>query len=123
MNTMRRASFPAGLLLLLTTPSILLACKCEMTFSACAEAAQSEVVFTGTVESIEPSFLDHWNPAQRSSLAALTEQTERLRADNSLSAIAKLKETYLNIFPDLPEEYRKQLTAAATAGDLVSAFY
>jgi hypothetical protein len=116
---MRCASF----LLLLLAPAPLLACKCEMTFSACAEAAQSEVVFIGTVESVEPSFLDHWNPAQRSSLAALNEETTRLRADKSAAGVARLKDTYLKVFPDLPDEYRSQLAAAATTDDLVSAFY
>ncbi|HXB73165.1 MAG TPA: carboxypeptidase regulatory-like domain-containing protein [Candidatus Acidoferrales bacterium] len=112
-----------GLLLLLMAPARLAACKCEMTFSACAEAAQTEVVFIGTVESVEPSFLDHWNPAQRSSLAALNEETTRLRADKSPAGVVKLKDTYLKVFPDLPEDYRKQLAAANTTDDLVSAFY
>jgi len=115
---MRRAS-----LLLLMAPAGLLACKCEMTFSACAEAAQSEVVFIGTVESVEPSFLDRWNPAQRASLAALNEETSRLRADRSPSGVARLKATYLKTFPDLPEEYRRQLAAGNTTDDLVSTFY
>src|SRR5271165_736732 len=100
---MRRGSLLL-LVLLVMTPARLLACKCEMTFSACAEAAQSEVVFIGTVEAVEPSFLDHWNPAQRSSLAALNEETTRLRADKSPSGVARLKETYLKLFPDLPDD-------------------
>ena len=74
VDTMRRTLLRFGLPLLLMAPARLSACKCEMTFSACAEAAQSEVVFIGTVESVEPSFLDHWNPAQRSSLAALNDE-------------------------------------------------
>ena len=116
---MRRTS----LLRLLMAPARLPACKCEMTFSACVEAARSEVVFIGTVESVEPGFLDRWNPAQRSSLAALNEETTRLRADKSAAGVARLKDTYLKVLPDLPAEYRKQLTAAATTDDLVAAFY
>jgi hypothetical protein len=113
----------ASLVLLLMAPAQLMACKCEMTFSACAEAAQSEVVFIGTVESVQPSFLDRWNPAQRSSLAALNEETARLRADKSPAGVARLKDTYFKVFPDLPDDYRKQLSAAQTTDDLVSAFY
>jgi hypothetical protein len=123
VDTMRRTLLRFGLPLLLMAPARLSACKCEMTFSACAEAAQSEVVFIGTVESVEPSFLDHWNPAQRSSLAALNEETERLRADKSPAGVVRLKDTYLKVFPDLPADYRKQLAAATTTDDLVSAFY
>src|SRR5450432_86708 len=123
MDTMRRALPLLGLLLWLMSPARLPACKCEITFSACAETAQSEVVVIGTVESVEPGFLDHWNPAQRSSLAALNEETIRLRADQSPAGVNRLKGTYLKVFPDLPEDYRRQLEAATTTGDLVSAFY
>ena len=120
---MRRASLLLLPPLLLALPPALLACKCEMTFSACAEAAQSEVVIIGTVESVEPAFLDHWNPAQRSSLAALSEETARLRADRSPAGVAKLRDTYLKIFPDLPADYRQRLTSARTTDELVSVFY
>ena len=43
---------------LLASPAM--ACKCLASYPVCNEAAQSNVVFIGTVESIEPGFLDPW---------------------------------------------------------------
>jgi hypothetical protein len=92
------------------------ACKCQMNFSPCQEAANSEVIFVGTVESIEPSFLDPWNPSQAAFLAMLNQQF-------SEASFAKLREAYLKVFPDLPPEQKKRLESAATKEDLSKLFY
>ena len=43
-------------------PVSLMACKCLVSYPVCNEVATSNLVFIGTVESIEPAFLDPWNP-------------------------------------------------------------
>lgn len=108
---------------LLLIPSPVLACKCQASFSACNEVAQSEVVFIGTVESVGPGILDSWNPSQHSLLLLLNEETARLQEDHSPSSLARLKDAYLKIFSDLPEDYRRQLQAADTHSALVTLFY
>ena len=60
-----------------------LACKCQLTLSACNEVAATDVVFVGTVRSIEPNFLDAWNANQTSSLALLNKEYARVQNDRS----------------------------------------
>src|SRR4051812_31769942 len=90
------------------------ACKCQVTMSPCNEATATDIIFIGTVESIEPSFLDSWSPTQRASLAMLNEEYARVQNDRSAVSFAKLREAYLKIFPDLPAEHKKRLAQAAS---------
>lgn len=92
------------------------ACKCQMNFSACQETANSEVIFVGTVEAIEPSFLDPWNPTQQAFLAMINQQYAE-------ASFPKLREAYLKVFPDLPPEHKKRLESATTKEDLSKLFY
>jgi hypothetical protein len=94
---MGRALFVAWLLL----PTALPACQCLLTLSACNEAALADRVFIGTVESVEPSFLNRWNPAKLSSLP-LRRQLAGM---------------------DLPEYYKRRLAAAKTDDDIARLFY
>jgi hypothetical protein len=106
---MRRALVVS--LLLIPTP--LPACQCLLTLSACNEAALADRVFIGTVESVEPSFLNRWNPA-KSSFPLLSEPT---------ASLASLKDAYAKAFPDLPEYYKSRLAAAKTSDDMARLFY
>src|SRR5271157_4293242 len=63
-EAMRRALLVA----LLWIPTPLAACQCLLTLSACNEVALADRVFIGTVESVEPSFLNRWNPSKSPSL-------------------------------------------------------
>jgi len=98
---------------LLLIPSALPACQCLLTLSACNEAALADRVFIGTVESVEPSFLNRWNPA-KSSFLLLSEPT---------ASLASLKDAYAKAFPDLPEYYKSRLAAAKTSDDMARLFY
>src|SRR5215471_8706753 len=104
-------------------PMAALACKCQLTLSACQEAAASEVIFIGTVEAIEPNFLDQWNPAQVSSLALLNREYEQAQNDKSAEGFNRLRDAYLKVFPDLPAEHKKRLQNAASKDDLSQLFY
>jgi hypothetical protein len=92
------------------------ACKCQMNFSACQEAANSEVIFVGTVEAIEPSFLDPWNPSQQAFLALINQEFAE-------ATFPQLREAYLKVFPDLPADQKKRLESATTKADLSKLFY
>jgi len=99
------------------------ACKCQLTLSACRETASSEVIFIGTVEAIEPAFLDQWSPGQPSSLALLNQEYQRAQNAKDAEGFTSLRDAYLKVFPDLPAEHKKRLEAAASKQDLTQLFY
>jgi hypothetical protein len=115
---MRRLRLASWLLV----PSSLLACKCQMSLSVCHEFAVSGAVFIGTVESVTPSFLDKWNPAQRPSLPMLNEAEARLHQDPSPASLGAMKDIFRRVFPDLPADYQRRLEAARTPAQLSSLF-
>jgi hypothetical protein len=86
---------------LLLIPVPLPACQCLLTLSACHEVSVADRVFIGTVESVEPSFLNRWNASKLSSLP-LRQQ---------LAAM------------DLPDYYKRRLAAAKTDDDIARLFY
>jgi hypothetical protein len=86
---------------LLAIPAPLPACQCLLTLSACNEVALADRVFIGTVESVEPSFLNRWNPSKSSSLP-LRQQLAGM---------------------DLPDYYKRRLAAAKTSDDIARLFY
>jgi hypothetical protein len=94
----------------------LAACKCQMTLSACREAANSEIIFIGTVESVEPNFLDIWNPSQAAFMTLINQEYEQ-------SSFPRLREAYMKVFPDLPPEHKNRLQTATTKEDLAKLFY
>jgi hypothetical protein len=112
-----------AVLLCLLLPFPALACKCQLTMSACNEAAKTDVIFIGAVQAIEPSFLDSWNAAQRAALTALNEEYARIQNDRSPAAFTRLRDAYLKVFPDLPAEHRRRLTAATSTAELADLFY
>jgi len=91
----------ALLVSLLAIPTARPACQCLLTLSACNEVALADRVFIGTVESVEPSFLNRWNRSKASSLP-LSQQ---------LAAM------------DLPDYYKRRLAAAKTDDDIARLFY
>src|SRR5437879_1998097 len=91
-------------------PVAAMACKCQLTLSACRETAASEVIFIGTVEAIEPNFLDQWNPSQTAFLSLINQEYEN-------AAFPRLRDAYLKVFPDLPAEHKKRLQTAASKED------
>ncbi len=100
-----------------------LACKCPGFGTPCNEAVTSDLVFVGTVESVSPKFFDSWNTSQLSMLRTLNQQADAARGDKSDSNLTALRDTYLKIFPDLPEDSRRRLATAKTHDELVRSFY
>ena len=90
-------------------------CKCEATYGVCKEAATSNLVFVGTVESISPLFLDEWNESQKASLEKLNHASEQ--------GAGTLRDAYHNVFPDLPPEHKRRFDRAQTSAQLGELFY
>ena len=58
-------------------PVATLACQCQLTLPVCSQVASNDYVFVGTVEKIEPTFLDSWNAGQREALDLLNQESAR----------------------------------------------
>ncbi|SRR5229473_2256370 len=112
-----------ALLALLSIATATAACKCNVTYGPCREAASAHVIFIGTVESVTPTFLDTWNESQKASLALLNQEYQRAQGDRSAAAFARLRDAYLKIFPDLPPEHKNRLERATSGDQLTDLFY
>ena len=110
-----------AMLLLALTPAAGFSCKCLAAYAVCREVALSDVVFVGTVESVEPSFLDPWRWRDPNSRIPVDE-IEKLRRDPSPAAAQRLKIVYLRMLGDLPESDKHELEIAATHTQVEAAF-
>lgn len=118
-----RAIFPVVILqafFAATQPAI--ACQCER-FSTCNEVAATNLVFIGTVESIEPMFLNRWNDSSQSSLQSLNDAFIRAQEHPSADVLAELKDAYLKTFPDASPDRKSQIQKATTASSVAALFY
>jgi hypothetical protein len=106
------------LLLSFLLPVSLMACKCLVSYPVCNEVAASDLIFIGTVESIEPAFLDPWNPSRLSLLP--TAEIMRLRQEETPASLARLKQIYSQLYPNMQDHYKTLLEAAKTHAELES---
>ena len=60
-------------------------CECVTRYSVCGEVAASDLVFIGTVESVEPAFLDPWDEDRNAKLHY--DEITRLLAEGSAAAV------------------------------------
>jgi hypothetical protein len=100
-------------------PSVASACECQTSYGPCNEVGASDLVFTGTVESITPLFLSRWNLASRSVMQSLNEAYLEAQQHPTAENIARLKDIYLKNFPDSAADVQ----AAGTINAVTSAFY
>jgi hypothetical protein len=98
------------------------ACQCER-FSTCTEVAATSLVFIGTVESIEPLFLNRWNDTSQSSLRSLNDAFVRAQEHPSADALTALKDAYLKTFPDVSPDRKSKIQNARTASGVAALFY
>ena len=61
--------------------------------------------------------------AARAALDLLNRESARAIADRSPAAFAKLRDAYLKVFPDLPEEHKKRISSATSPDQLADLFY
>lgn len=103
--------------ILFLTPHLFGACHCIVSRSTCQDVAISNLVFIGTVEAIQPDALDAWRPnGHRNWLN--DPEIITLRKNESESGVKLLKERYLQILSDLPEQEKIHLQAARTQEQL-----
>jgi hypothetical protein len=102
---------------------MLSACECETSFASCHEVGASDLVFIGTVQSIEPIFMNRWYMANQSPMRSLNDAYADAQQHPSAAALARLKDTYLNIFPGLAPDEKRRLQGAGTIHDVASLFY
>jgi hypothetical protein len=107
----------------LLCPWIAGACQCEVRFSPCTEVGISDLIFIGTVESIEPNFLNRWNVSQLTSMRSLNGTFSDALQNPSAASLAKLKDVYLKMFPDLTADQKQRFQSAATPNDLSRIFF
>lgn len=113
----------SALSLLWISSMMLSACECETSFASCHEVGASDLVFIGTVQSIEPIFMSRWYMTNQSSMRSLDDAYSDAQQRPSAAALARLKDTYLNIFPGLAPDEKRRLQAADTVHDVASLFY
>jgi hypothetical protein len=105
--------------LLCFLPIAVLGCECQTSYSACNEFGISDLVFVGTVESIEPIFLSRWNLSNPAILQSLNAAWIEAQQHQSEEALNRLKELCLRNFPDAADEIR----SAKTVESVGSLFY
>src|ERR1700691_2178850 len=99
------------------------ACECEASFAACKEVRLSDLVFAGTVESIEPIFLSRWNGTNQAAMQSLNEVYIAAQEHPSADSLRQLKDKYLSMFPSMDEREKKQVQTAETIQQVASLFY
>jgi hypothetical protein len=114
---MRQAWF----LLWLLIPVPGFACKCLVSYPVCQEVASTDFVFIGTVESVEPRFLDPWHAPEAAAQTPIDE-IARLQRDDSPASLTRLRDIYLKMFGDLPDDARRGLQTAKTHKELDAVF-
>jgi len=120
---MNRAFAVLSFLPLILLPRPARACECMVSLSTCHEVGASDLVFIGTVELIEPMFLNRWNPTNPASIRSLNDAFTGARERPSAAALARLKDAYLKTFPELAADQKSQVQAAKTVSDVTSLFY
>lgn len=99
------------------------ACQCEASFTTCKEVKLSDLVFIGTVESIEPIFLSRWNGTNQSSMRVFNDAYSDAQQHATPESLAHLKDTYFKMFPGLAEQEKKQMQTAGTIQEVAALLY
>ncbi len=120
---MIRACAVPFVLPLILLPRPARACECMVSLSTCHEVGASDLVFIGTVELIEPMFLNRWNLTSPASIRSINDAYTGAREHPSAAALASLKDAYLKTFPELAADQKSQVQAAKTVSDVTSLFY
>ena len=107
-------------LVLLAVP--VLGCDCHLRQTVCAEVNSPGVIFIGTVETTAPRFTSRWNPMPRPNMQQLNQANERYLADRTPANFDALKDSFRKLFPNLPDEERKQLDHATAHSAIVTLF-
>jgi hypothetical protein len=99
------------------------ACECQAAFATCKEVRVSDLVLIGTVESIEPIFLNRWYATNQSAMRPLNDAFIHAQEHPSAESLSQVKDTYLAMFPGMDEREKKQVQTAETIQQMASLFY
>lgn len=97
-------------------------CQCEASFATCKDVRLSDLVFIGTVESIEPIFLSRWNGANQSAMRSLNDAFIHAQEHPSADSLRQVKDLYLATFPQLDERQKKLVETADSLQQMTSFF-
>jgi Carboxypeptidase regulatory-like domain len=103
-------------------PCLAPACECEASFATCKEVRLSDLVFIGTVESIEPIFLSRWYGTNQSAMRSLNDAFIHAQEHPLAESLHHIKDMYLAMFPGL-DEREKRLVEAADTVQMTSMLY
>jgi hypothetical protein len=98
------------------------ACECESTFSSCREVKISDLVFIGTVATIEPIFFNRWNGADQSTMRSINDAYIQVQEHPSPEALRNLKDKFVTTFP-LDDWDKKLVQNADSVQQMASLFY
>jgi hypothetical protein len=98
-------------------------CGCLLALSTCNEVGASDLVFIGTVELIQPMFLNRWSLASPASLRSLNDAYDGAREHPSAASLGRLRDAYLKTFPDVSADEKNRAQSAKTPADLAALFY
>jgi hypothetical protein len=96
------------------------ACQCEAAFGACKEVRVSDLVFIGTVQSIQPLFLSRWYGANQPGMRSLNDALLQAQEHPSPDSLRQVKDAYLATFPQ-SDALQKRLVESADNIQQVSA--
>jgi hypothetical protein len=112
-----------ALSLLWVSSMVLSACECEASFATCKETRLSDLVFIGTVESIEPIFLNRWHGTDQSAMRSLNDAFIHAQEHPSPDSLRQVKDTFLAMFPGMDDREKKQVQAADSVQRITSMLY
>jgi hypothetical protein len=116
------------LLSIICLPSLILfpwpviACNCSGTLSPCYEVATGAAIFTGTVISVSPAFLNRLNRASRGDAGRVGQFYDQLVSGVPAQSLQAMKETFVELVPGLSPESTGRLREAKSRQELLKVF-
>jgi hypothetical protein len=99
-----------------------MACKCSGALSPCYEVVTGSAVFTGTVISVSPAFLNRLNRSSRADADRVGQFYDRLSSGVPAQNLQGMKETFLALVSGLPPDSVQRVREAKSPQELLMVF-